>query len=421
MSTNLTKLGDRGGELDELIKKKLRMGATNADEWLAKDPLMTGAKWVVKNLKKHKLLGYKGDRGGCKKCRSSSKCVCAPRRRKRKKKKKRQVTQVAFQQPTSVSGLRHLFGMPSVLRRPQKLFPARSIPLSTPASRMKLLGGYTPPFPSQYLANSRRNYLTNLAQYTKAPLSLAEMQGVQRTYGAFRNLQQTDDFGEARRAGLFAHERLPRPEAPAPPVDEEVGDVPLAPEIPLAPMPPIAVGSTISSQPYSVEGLEDQAHDLDFVPPEKQGEVEADLRAADRAGTYDEEMEMIRARHDPEYWGAGREGGRGALSQELYEPKGLEGWETPDSDEHGGYDTDTAADYAAEQSANWWKSAEGRHRLAAEADIGIGADAEGRTATPPPPMLTEGFQEGVQGQSVEDLIAATRAQAALQETHPSFV
>lgn len=282
---------------------------------------------------------------------------------------------------------------------------------------MKLLGGYTPPFPTQYLAHSRRNYLTNLAQYTKAPLSLAEMQSVQRTYGSFKNLQQTDDFGEARRAGLFAHERLPRPEAPAPPVQEEEGDVPLAPEIPLAPMPPIAVGSTITETPYSVVSGQSQGFDLDFVPPDKQREVEADLRAADRAGTYDEEMELVRARHDPEYWGAGREGGRGALSQELYEPKGLEGYETPDTDE--GYDTPTAADYAAEQSANWWKSAEGRHRLAAEADIGTGADAEGRTATPPP--LMEHFQQQVQGQSVEDLIAATRAQAALQETHPSFV
>ena len=136
------------------------------------------------------------------------------------------------------------------------------------------------------------------------------------------------------------------------------------------------------------------------------------MRAADRAGTYDEEMELARAQYDSDYW----------EEEGILEPKGLKGYETPDSDEHGGYDTDTAADYAREQSADWWKSRAGRHQIAMEAEgIGMGADAEGRTATPPPPMLTEGFKEGVQGQSVEDLLRATRAQAALQETHPSFV
>ena len=370
-----------------------------------------------------------------------------PKKRKRKKRKRPKLP---------AEGRRRRIGMPLIShgfemygrnllpphRRGGHMTPLR-IRIPNYAQRAKMLGG--PTFiPSRVLAQGRLNAIQNAMRFGgQLPLTGAQMQEILMDGAAYRGIYgfMRDDPARQRilmqriaQGQALPADPIPPPVADDPPMGAPAPPVglrppPVVPVAPRAPLPPLSVGSTLGS--VSVEevgpmmgGGTDKgpsdvategsgpsmtgAPDLDFVPEEHRAEAYADLNASIRADpdSYEDTMNEWRVR-----FGQPVE----EETTEIYEPEGIEGYESPDEDEFdelwGGSQYGQPPPVRDEA---WWKTQEGRHEAAEE------AMEEGGGPTPPPSEeVSEEFEEAVQGDDWRALVDATRQQAEAEEEYPN--
>ena len=367
-----------------------------------------------------------------------------PKKRKRKKRKRPKLP---------AEGRRRRIGMPMIShgfemygrnllpphRRGGHMTPLR-IRIPNYAQRAKMLGG--PTFvPSRVLAQGRLNAIQNAMRFGgNLPVTFAQAQEIMMDGAAYMGIYgfMRDDparqrifFQRMGRGPALPADPPPPPVADDPPMGAPAPPVglrppPVIPVAPRAPLPPLSVGSTMGSSDISIEevgpmmgGGPDKpstiatagsgsswpggAPALEFVPEEYRDEAYADLRAATRAGEdHEEAMDEWRDRFP--------EGGQ--ETKEIYEPKDIEGYESPDEDEFdemwGG---SQYGEPPPQRDDDWWKTQEGRHEVAEE------AVDEGGGPTPPP--SEEEFVRAVEGDDWRALVDATHQQAEQQEEYPN--